>query len=307
MKKIAIAATVLAFGLTGCQGVSVPAGQKAILVDTYSMIPTDPEIFKCQDAETTEQFWNVREFDYPNRNISYKANGDEDHERDAFVVVSNASAPAELRVPVTVTFELTQDCDKLKQFHRDFGTKYLPQDEDKVIVDKNDGWVNLLNYVIGQPLEQTLINISQKYTWREIWNDEKVRGEYVAALQKRLPEEAKARTNGTDYFTGFTVTVGKPDPVDDGLKKAIINEQTAIANAKATEAQGVADANARKAKADADVQAATAETKVAEQEALTKRADILGFPDVESYLRAQCIKVAPSCTPWPQPIIAGAR
>lgn len=305
--------------LVGCASTQVPAGQEAVLVDDYAMVPTDPVVFGCQGPETSDYYWNIKAFKYPTRQISYEAsdnykdadqNGivdsDSPAERKPYVVVSNASAPAEMKVPVTVTFDLTNDCEKLKQFHRDFGTKYLPNNDDVIVAD-DPGWINLLNYVIGQPLEQTLISISQKYEWRQIWNDESVRAEYVNALQKALPEQSKARTNNVDYFSNFRVTVGKPDPVDGGLKQAIVNEQNAIANARATEAQGVADANARKAKADADVTAAVAETKVAEQQAMTRAAEIKGFPDVESYLRAQCIKVAPSCTPWPQPIIAGAR
>lgn len=307
MKKIAVSIAAVSALLAGCQAAQVGAGQEGILVDDYAMIPTAPEVFGCQNPETNQNYWNVRIFKYPTRQISFDANEDPNAERHSYVVVSNASAPAEMKVPVTVTFDLTSDCEALKEFHRNFGTKYLPQGQDEVVVDQTSEWVDLLNYVIGQPLEQTLIPISQKYQWREIWNDEKVRTEYRDALQAKLPEEAKARTNGKEYFSNFRVTVGKPDPVDAGLKQAIINEQNAIANARATEAQGVADANARKAKADADVQAAVAETKVAEQEALTRAAQIKGYPDVESYLRAACIKVAPACTPWPQPIIAGAR
>ena len=309
-------AITMALGLTACQGVAVPAGKTAILVDDYAMIPADPEVFKCQDPETTEQYWNVKEFDYPTRQISYEASdnfkdadqnglvdGDSPAERRVFTVVSNAKSPAEMKVPVTVTFDLTENCEDLKQFHRDFGSKYLPQDQDKVDVDKTSEWIDLLNYVIGQPLEQTLIRVSQKYEWRQIWNDEKVRTEYVGALQEALPKESAARTNGKEYFTNFRVTVSKPDPVDQGLKDAIVNEQNSIANARATEAKGVADANARKAQADADVIAAQAETKVAEQEALTRAAQIRGYPDPEIWLRK--IAIDAGITPWPQPILVG--
>lgn len=312
-------APVAVFGLSACQGVAVPAGKTAVLVDDYAMVPADPEVFKCQDPETTEQYWNVKEFDYPTRQISYEAsdnfkdsdnNGivddDSPAERRVFTVVSNAKAPAEMKVPVTVTFDLTEDCEKLKQFHRDFGSKYLPQDQDKVDVDQTSDWIDLLNYVIGQPLEQTLIRISQKYEWRQIWNDEEVRQEYVNALQDALPKESAARTNGVDYFTNFRVTVGKPDPVDDNLKAAITREQQAKADAQATEAKGVADANARTAQANADVIAAQSETKVAEQQAATRAAQIAGFPNPDAWLRAKCIEAGDTCSMYdPQPIVVG--
>jgi hypothetical protein len=87
------------------------------------------------------------------------------------------------------------------------------------------GWVNLLRYVVAQPAEQVLISVAQKYPWREIWNDEKVRIEFQNALRDALPGASKARTDGREFFTNFQVTVMKPDPVDDGLKEAIIAER----------------------------------------------------------------------------------
>lgn len=295
-KKVIIPTVAAAFMLTACQTVSVPAGQTGVLVDDYTMIKTDPVVFDCQKSETSEYYWNVRGFQYPSRQISWDATGQRNQagnlvaERDPYIVVSSSDAPAELRVPVVITFDLTSNCEDLKQFHRDFGTKYLPNDEDEIIVDKNDGWVNLLNYVIGQPAETTLLSISQKYNWRQIWNDEKVRIEYQKALQDALPAVSKARTNGKEYFTNFQVTVVKPDPVEPDLKNAIVAEQAAIAEARAAQAKGVADAEARKAKADADVIAAVAETDVARQKALQQRAEIEGFPDVRAYLEYKAIE-----------------
>jgi regulator of protease activity HflC (stomatin/prohibitin superfamily) len=193
-----------------------------------------------------------------------------------------------MNVPVVVTFDLTTDCEKLKQFHRDFGTKYNGWLNDDGTVSA--GWVELLNYVIGQPLQDTLNGVAQKYTWQQIWNDEQARTEFRNALLRSLPDASKARTNGVDFFTNFQVTVLKPTPVNPELKAAIEREQAAIQNAQATQAQGVAEANAKKAKAEADLAAAVAETKVAEQEALKRAAEVKGYPSVEDYLRAEAIK-----------------
>ena len=82
----------------------------------------------------------------------------------------------------------------------------------------------------------------------------------------------------------------KPDPVDEGLKDAIIAEQKAIADARAAEAKGVADANAARAKAEADKATAQAQTELARQVALQKQAEIAGYPNVEAYLRALAIE-----------------
>ncbi|OYN81707.1 SPFH domain-containing protein [Mycolicibacterium sphagni] len=303
-KIVALAmAGAAAVTLSACS-TSVPAGSQAVKVDTYAVIPTDPTVEGCIKPEQNE--WNPPGgFDaylYPSRQISFDASDDKDAEAPSTVVVSNAEAPAELKVPVTVTFDLTQDCEKLKQFHRDFGTKYQGWLTEEGAVTQ--GWKDLLNYVIGQPLRNTLVSIAQKYPWREIWNDEKIRIEFQNALTQTLPQVSKDRTNGVEYFTNFQVTVMKPDPVDGGLKSAIVAEQQAIAQAKATEAQGVSAANAAKATADAQVAQAEAQTKVAVQEALKRKAEISGYPDVDAYLKAQAI--TKGITPWPSPVIAGA-
>lgn len=252
------------------------------------LIPTDPAIIECVQEETSEIYGSVDVFRYPARQISWDATGDTGAERDPYVVVSNARAPAELLVPVSVTFDLTTDCEKLKSFHREFGTKYQGWLDDDGL--PSDGWKQLLNYVVGQPLEQTLIRLSQKYTWQQVWNDEAIRVEFQNALQQELPNASKTRTNGQDYFSNFQVTVLKPEPRDEGLKEAIIAEQKAIADARATEAKGVADANAKKAAAEAETSAAQAQTELARQRALQQAAEISGYPSVDDYLRAKAIE-----------------
>ncbi|QDK03581.1 band-7-like membrane protein [Mycobacterium phage Finnry] len=283
---------------------SVPAGVTAVKVEDYAFIPTDPTVEGCIKPETNEYnpIGGFKAYMYPARQISYDALDAQDAEAPATVVVSNASAPAELKVPVTVTFDLTQDCEQLKNFHRDFGTKYQGWLNDDGTVSQ--GWKDLLNYVVGQPLQNTLVSIAQKYEWRKIWNDEAVRVEFQNALRETLPKVSRDRTDGVDYFTNFQVTVMKPDPVDANLKSAIIAEQNSIAQARAAEAKGVADANAAKAKAEADIAAAEAQTRVAEQEALKRAAEIRGYPSAEDYLKA--IAIEKGITPWPSPVIAGA-
>lgn len=294
-KAITIGAVVIVAALfsgavlSSC-ATQIGPGQTAIKVDDYLLIPADPKVDGCIDPETSafNPPGGFTAYRYPSRQISWDATGSPDSEADPTIVVSNATAPAELRVPVVITFDLTSDCGMLMDFHRDFGTKYQGWlDNDGLVTT---GWVNLLRYVIGQPAEQVLISVAQKYTWREIWNDEKVRIEFQNALRDALPGASRARTDGREFFTNFQVTVMKPDPMDEGLKDAIIAEQKAIADARAAEAKGVADANAARAKADADVITAKAQTELARQVALQKQAEIAGYPDVEAYLRALAIE-----------------
>lgn len=298
-KKLTAALAFATIGLSACSSVS--AGQQAVEVDDWG----DPTVSGCAKEETQVGTMTVSLFRYPARQISWDANNDPGAERGPYVALSNPSDQAEMSIPLTITADLTTDCDKLKQFHRDYGTKYQAWNDDDGTT--SDGWTKLLNYVIGQPAEQAVISITQKYPWQKVWNDEAVRSEYKSDLQAQLPKESAARTGGTDYFTNFVVTVGKPSPTDQRLRDAAALQQSSQAEANAAQTKATADANARKASAEADLAAAKAETATAQQEALKKQAEIAGFPDVEAYLRDQCIKVAPNCTPWPQPIIAGAR
>ncbi|MCX2932683.1 membrane protease subunit, stomatin/prohibitin [Mycobacterium sp. CVI_P3] len=275
--------------LSGCS-TQVGAGTTAVKVDDYFMIPTDPKVEGCINPETSEfnPPGGFTAYLYPSRQISWDALDAPDAEAPATIVVSNASAPAELKVPVSVTFDLTTDCQRLMNFHRDFGTKYQGWLNSDGTVSQ--GWKNLLRYVVGQPLQNTLVSVAQKYTWRQIWNDEKVRIEFQNALRDNLPQATRNRTNGEEYFTNFQVTVMKPDPVDPNLKAAITAEQQAIADANAVKAKGIADAEAAKAKADADVTAARAQTELAHQQALQKQAEIAGYPSVDDYLKAKAIE-----------------
>ncbi len=311
--KMAAVAAMAVIPIAACS-VSTPAGVQAVKVKSSYVFPVNPTVEGCMAPEQNQLQYpgNVfKTFNYPSRQISWDANEDKGAEAPSTVVVSTAAnneAPAELKVPVTVTFDLTKDCEKLKQFHRDFGTKYQGAlDSDGNVTQ---GWIALVNYVIGQPLRNTLVSIAQKYTWRQIWNDDKVRIEFQQALTETLPKVSKERTNNVDYFTNFQVTVMKPDVVDPQLKSNIVAEQQAISHAAAVKAQGVADAQATQAKAEADVKAAKAQTEVAAQRALQKQAEIAGFPSVDAYLRQQEIDVKQSAVdkglnPYPSPIIAG--
>lgn len=287
MKKVMIAALV-ALSMSGCSYAAMGPGEQSV-VQNGSMFPgADKNLIECIGPSNTrnETFNDV--FKYPARQISLDATGGKDSQRGPYVVVSSAKAPAEMDVPVVVTFDLTRDCNKLMKFHSEFGTKYSGWLNDDG--SESQGWTDLVNYVVGQPLQDTLNGVAQNYTWQEIWNDEKARTEFRTALAQTLPKESQARTNGTDYFTNFQILVLKPTPVNPELKSAIEQQQAAVQRAQAAQAAGIAEANAAKAKADAEVEAAKAETKVAEQKALQQQAEINGYGSIDAYLRALAIQ-----------------
>lgn len=290
--KLAVLGVAAALLLTGCGFKEAQSGEIGVIQNGSFFPGADKNLVGCLAPETTENRMFDEIFYYPARQISFDATGQEGSERGAYTVVSNADAPAELHVPVVITMDLTSDCEELQNFHRTMGTKYSAWMGGSPRTT-SEGWVQLLNYAVGQPTEVSLVRLAQKYPWQQIWNDDAIRIEFEQALQQDLPERIKSRTGG-EFFTNIQVTVGKPDPVNDELKAAIAQEQ-----------QVITEANAKREAAIADVEVAKEETKVAQERARQREAEIAGFPSVEDYLRAQMIDKGlnpyqPQLVPLPQ-------
>jgi hypothetical protein len=260
-------------------------GEQAV-VQNGSLFPgADHNLTECiKPSETkNETFNDVMKF--PARQIALN---------DTYVVVANASAPAEMEVPVSVTFDLTQNCDLLKKFYSEFASGYggtLDKDG-----HETEGWKQLIHRVVAQPLQDSLNGVAQNYPWQQIWNDEKVRHEFREAIDKALPNASKARTNGTEYFTNFQVTVLKPTPKNEGLKQAIEEAQRQVQLAQGKQAAGVAEAEAEKAKADAQIKASQAKIDAAAKAAIAQQAEIGGWGSVDEYLKHLAIERG--INPW---------
>lgn len=289
-KTLAIGlALIAALTLSGCDYQAATVAVRGVVENGNWNGTADKNLIGCINPGETKNELNNRVYWYPAHQISWSATNDPGSQRGPYDVVSSAKAPADMLVPLTVTFDLTDNCDALKDFHSKFATKYQGWLEN-ADGRESDGWKQLVNYVIGQPLQNTLNTVSQNYTWQQIWNDEQVRREFTEAIARELPNAAKERTEGVAYFSHYQVAVYKPTPANPDLKKAIEDQQAAVQRAQALQASGVAEANAAKAKADADVIAAEAQTKLAEQQALQREAEIKGYGSVDAYLRALAIK-----------------
>jgi hypothetical protein len=299
--RMALALAAVAVASVACSKVS--AGQQAVEVDSWG----SPTVSGCVKEETQVGTITVDLYRYPARQISWDATNESNAERGPYDVLSKDQAY--MKIPLTIQMDLTTDCDKLKQFHRDYGTKYSGWLTDDGQVSQ--GWKDLLTYVISQPAEIALTAISRGYTYQEIWNEESVRIKYQDELKSQLPKESARRTGGTEYFTNFQVNVLKPYPASDAVRGAKEGEISAAAEAKKAEIAATADANARQKAADANRLAADAERAQAESEARKKAAEIAGYGTgpaaVEAWLRDTCIHTSGCQMYNPSPIIAGAR
>lgn len=293
MKKTLVLAMASAMTmLTACT--QIQPGWQGVSVDDWGA----PTINGCAKEETQQATVLDTVYEYPARDISWDATDDPNAnpERPPYVVLSNAKDQAYMKVPVYLVFDLTTDCDLLKQFHRDLGTKY-----EAWAGGAEGGWVQLLDFVVGQPLEQTLLTVSQKYTYQQIWNDEKVREEYRAAIQAELPAKAEQKA-GKAYFSDFTVTIGQPVPQDQRLIDLRANEQAALSEANTKEIAATADANARAAAAERELAAVRAENEVkfAQAEQIKTLVTALGGP--EAYIRYLAV-TEKNITLWPAPVV----
>lgn len=146
-----------------------------------------------------------------------------------------------LNVPYEIYFTLNTETETLVEFHEDIGVKV------KAYTDA--GWVEMLNTYFGRQVDRAMDEVANNYDWRALRSDNEVR----EAFQRDVVQVLRRNMNnviGGDYFCGpdystggvcgdFTFTVGKPEPLDDALVRAIEAEQTNQANVDAQRAENL--------------------------------------------------------------------
>jgi hypothetical protein len=286
-------AAAVAIGMSSCSYQAAASGVQGVVQNGGWTDMTDKTLIDCIKPTETKNELNKTVYWYPAHQISWTATSEPGAERGPYDVLSAAPKPndpdpvkaaaavggvgTDMLVPLTVSFDLTQDCNLLKQFHQHIGTKY----NGWINADgtETDGWKQLLTYVISQPLQNTLNNVSQGYTWQQIWNDESVRREFTDAITRELPQASKERTEGVAYFKNFTVSVYKPTPASAKLKDVIEQQQANIQTALSEQAR-----------AEAQLNTAIAETATAQKEAEKQQAIIHGYGTIDDYNRAMAIQ-----------------
>lgn len=294
-------AAAAAIGLSGCSYSYNDPGVQAVVQNEGFWPGAAHTLEGCLGPSQTKNTFTSKTFKYPAHNISWAARDDGAHERGPYVVTSSSKSPAHVLVPVVVSFDLTQDCNLLMKFHQEYATKYNGWLNDDG--SESDGWKNLVDFVVGQPIQSTLLRLAQDYTWQELWNNVDAITAFQTALDKELPGATKAQTGGTAFFTNFRVTVFKPEPENKGLTAAIEQTQQGVQEAQATQAKGVAEANAQKAQADAQLAAAVSQTQVALQDAKKQQAYIDGWGGPENALKHELIEKGGN--PWQAPMLIG--
>jgi regulator of protease activity HflC (stomatin/prohibitin superfamily) len=301
--RATILAAAAAISLSACSYSAMGPSEQSVLENDPFLPGGDHNLTGCIGPANTQGTTFAKVHKFPARQIVWNATYDPNHDVDPYVAITSTKALAQMAVPVSVTFDLTTNCDALKKFYTRYASGYGGVLNDDGT--ESQGWRNLLNHVIGQPLQDTINRVVVQYPWQQVYSDQAVLNELRTELDKDLPAATAARTDGDTYFSHFQVTVLKPQPVDANLKAAIDNQQTQVQQAQASQAAGIAQAQADQAKADAEVAAAEAQAKAEAQKALALQAKIHGFGDVDAYLRSLAIEKG--INPWqpqlvPQPV-----
>lgn len=231
-------------------------------------------------------------FSYPIDLRSFDATGGPASESGAIEVLSAENEP--MLVPVTVSFYLKPDCENVRAFHETIGDKYNAYNDNGEVTQ---GWVDMLHYSIGQPLNTTLDRITQDTAWKGLMNNEIERDRIEKTLAREIPTLIQRQTGNQQFFERFQVIVQKPVPKNPGLLQAISDQQQAAEQGRAEEAKASAAGRAAVAKAQADIDAAAkaaearnAEVAVQAAEAAKRRAEISGYGSVEEYNRAKAVE-----------------
>ena len=313
MRKIAIivGAVALALTATGCSTVSPEPDQTGL---QYSGGALRSKNFKeCIEPSKRDNGWpgdGYYVYPAPGSQRDFTADSSKP-DREAESITVNTSDGQEVAVPVTVTFSLNGDCSTLELdgttykggmlqlFHERHGLKsrafWNVDVEGEARSDgAPPGWVSLLLFGIGEPLDRLADNLARDYTYRELWFNPAERAEFQAKLNAELGNRIDARLGAPKdkhFLEDIVVLVGSPKPTNKALLDAVAAEQAAIAQGKSDEA-----------KAEAARKVALAEVAVAEARAQALRAELNALgPDVW----AKKYAIDHQINPFPSPIVAG--
>jgi hypothetical protein len=151
-------------------------------------------------SRTWQDPWD-NTYTYPGgqRTFAFAGDGD-DAEMPAATVVS--SDDLELTVRGIVTYSLNPTCDQLQQMHERVGLKYEAYED--------EGWVDLLQDYIGQPLNRALDDATKSYSWRDLYTSADAKTEWEDEVGE-LTAQYIAEQGGGAFFCAPTYTGAEDD------------------------------------------------------------------------------------------------
>lgn len=240
VKGLVVAAAAAVFAVTGSGcGTVVKTGQ-----DQQALWYEDGELSaqKFQGCVTPSlrerKGLGDRMYYYPAGLRTFSFTGREGSEAGPVSVKTKDSQ--EMNVVGFITFTLTSDCNKLREFHEKIGLKYGAFFEEGATESK--GWSNFLNDYMAVPLNSVMDKAGLQNTWRNLYSDPSAVVKFEQNVQENIGAEVAAALGDDGFINVQTVNIETPQPSQellDSLKKveqakADAQAETERANAQKT-------------------------------------------------------------------------
>ena len=213
MKKFIAVGAIAVMALTGCTVTNPNPDENGVLYDKGPI--RDTEFNTCVEPGE-KKFSSLMDasYTYPAGQRHFVFSEQEaGRDREPY------SAPTKDAVTVGIEgqmrFELTGDCELLKQFHEKIGLRN----------QGDDGWRTILNIYLDQPLNRALTEVTQGMEWKELYSDPATKAEWEKQVMEKLNIYVKQSAGG-EYFQNISLTLQKPI-LPDELTKALQAAQTA--------------------------------------------------------------------------------
>ena len=278
-KKIIIIAVAGAAVLSGCATVGTAPDTVAV---AYNAGPISAEEFTDCVAVSTRDYSGPFDlyYEYPASQRFYEfADGKDGADTGTYTFVTKDGI--EMKVTGVLNFDLETECETLRVFHERIGKRSSAWFVDGA---STDGWRNMLDVYLGNPLETAIDRAGQAYTYTELYNDPAIKAKWESDVVGMLPDLVGRQTDGEEqFFKNFSVTLQKPVP-PQSVVDALTEQQAAVARANA-------------AKAQADAQAIAAQAQVEVEKAEAAKAEIwISILGPEGYLKK--IAAEHNLNPW---------
>lgn len=273
MKKFIAAGAIAVMGLTGCTVTNPNPDENGILYDKGPIRDTE---FNACISPGEKKFSSLMDegFTYPAGQRYFVFSGAETgSDRSPY------DAPTKDAVTVGVEgqmrFELTGDCELLKQFHEKIGLR-----------NKGDeGWQTILRTYLDQPLNRAITEVTQTMTWQDLYSKADAKANWEKAVMEKLNVYVKQAAGG-EYFQNISLTLQKPI-LPDELTKALQSAQTA-------QQENIAQ-QSRNEQIDTEIMA------------IEKLVDILGPQGYVTYKAVQDGKITVMPIPQGTPVAVGGK
>lgn len=232
LAAISAAVIAAAFTVSGCSGMNTRPDEMGLVYNAGPISSTEFDI--CVPPSHRE--WDGpgdEHYAYPFGQRTFDFSGSEGADSDAITVVSADNVT--MSVKGVATFALNTKCDVLRQFHERIGLKFSAWMEDG---RTTDGWSQMLNVYLKQPLDKAMDAVSKEYDYKSLYSDPAVKEEWEAKVGKLVTQFVADQAGGSFFcqpsYAGqgecgdLALTIQAPTPPDN-IKEALTAEQQAVA------------------------------------------------------------------------------